>query len=120
MQNIQKICYDNNIQMLFVSVPTPATWSNERHNGIAKLAEDMNIPYIDMNMPDVEFGFDYALHMADAGYHCNLVGAQLVTKYISNYVNANYTLTDRRNDANYSQWLKFDNDYKEYLKTFEN
>lgn len=118
MENIQKICQENGIAMLFISVPSPATWTNQKHNGIAELADRMGITYLDMNMPDVKFGFDYALHIADAGYHCNFAGAELVTKYVCDYVKAHYDFEDRRIDPNYSKWNELEIEYKEFVNNF--
>lgn len=115
IHNIYNICKENNIKMLFISVPTPATWSNERHNGIQQLADEFGIDYLDMNMPDVQFGFDYSLHIADKGYHCNWEGAKLVTKYVSDYVNENFELEDRRLNPDYSNWNNLYQDYLEYM-----
>lgn len=118
MKNIQKICEENNIKMLFVSVPSPATWTNQKHNGIEQLADEMGISYLDLNMPDVDFGFDYSLHIADEGYHCNFEGSRLVTKYICDYVNENYVFEDRRVDPKYSKWVEQAEQYNEYVSSF--
>ena len=115
MTNIYNLCKERGIEILLISAPTPATWSNEKHNGIQQLADEWGVAYLDMNMPDVEFGFDYYLHIADAGYHCNYEGAKLVTKFVSDYVNEHYSLEDRRIDENYSKWNKQYQEYKEYM-----
>ena len=118
MTNIYNICKDRDIDMLFISAPSPATWTNEKHNGIQQLADEWGIEYLDMNMPDSElgsvYGFDYYLHIADAGYHCNFVGAKLVTQFVSDYVNKHYAFEDRRVDKNYSKWNKQYQEYKVY------
>ena len=108
MTHIHDLCKERNIELLFISAPSPATWTNEKHNGIQQLANEWGIDYLDMNMPDVLLGFDYSLHIADAGYHCNYEGAKLVTKYVSDYVNEHYTLEDKRGDEHW------DNLYQEY------
>lgn len=116
MLSIKKMCDDRNIKMLFISAPTPATWTNKKHNGVQALADEFGIDYLDMNMPDVEFGFDYSKHIADAGYHCNYEGSVLVTKFVSDYVNSHYQLDDRRTDENYENWNEQMKEYKEYVK----
>ena len=119
MKNIQKMCQAKGTQMLFISVPTPVSWNNKKHNGIVKLANEFGVDYLDLNMPDVNFGFDYTTHIADAGYHCNFAGAELVTKYISDYVNEHYHLEDRRTNPKYETWKSLDNQYQEYIKSFK-
>ena len=115
MKNIFNLCKERGVELLFISAPTPATWTNEKHNGIQQLADEWGVAYLDMNMPDVEFGFDYSIHIADEGYHCNYEGAKLVTKYVSDYVNAHYSLEDRRVDEKYANWNQQYVDYKECM-----
>ena len=114
IKHIYDLCKERGIELLFISAPTPATWSNEKHNGIQQLADEWGIEYLDMNMPDVEFGFDYSVHIADAGYHCNYEGAQLVTKFVADYVNEHYSFEDKRVDEKYSGWNQQYQDFKEY------
>ncbi len=116
MGNIRELCKERNIEILFISAPTPATWTNEKHNGIQKLADEWGVAYLDMNMPDVEFGFDYSLHIADAGFHCNYEGAKLVTKFVSDYVNEHYSFEDKRVDEAYSGWNRQYQEFKEYME----
>ena len=114
MNNIHNLCKKRNVDILFISAPSPATWTNEKHNGIQQLADSWGVDYLDMNMPDVEFGFDYYLHIADAGYHCNLEGAKLVTKFVSDYVNEHYSFEDKRTNEKYSNWNEQYREFKEY------
>lgn len=104
MRGIRDLCRDNGAQLILVSSPSTANWSTARHNGVAALAENLGIPYLDMNLCMDEIAIDWNLDTMDAGDHLNYTGAVKATEFIGNYLHNHYDLTDHRPDAAFIQW----------------
>lgn len=109
---IKKVCDDNDIKLLVVSVPV-MTYTYERHNNIKSLMDSKGIDYIDLNYYNDEIGVDFNTDTKDKGKHLNYRGAYKVSKFLGNYLNSLNILTDHRSDPNYSFWNDDIAKYKE-------
>lgn len=91
IEDIIKICKRNNIEVLFVEMPSPYSWDYTKHNAVKELAEKHNIPFIDMNIQRDVYGIDLKTDFRDNGNHLNSHGAAKVTQHIGAYMKENYS-----------------------------
>ena len=117
VKTIANFCKENDAELLLINVPNSRNWCREKHNGIQELAEKYGIPYVDLNLLNEEISIDWNYDTRDKGDHLNYYGAVKTTKYLGEYLKANYSLPDRRNDGDYSGWNET---LERYLATVEN
>lgn len=108
-----KLCRDNEIDLLFVELPSQSSWNYKKHNAVKEYASKNGIPFLDLNIDFESFGFDWKNDTRDGGNHLNTFGARKCTLFVGEYIKQNYNLPDHRNDKKYDDWHK---DYKEYQK----
>ena len=101
---IVKLCQKENIQLALVSSPSPKNWSGEKHNAIRELAQQYDLPYLDLNLVTEEIGLDWTLHTRDEGDHLNHPGAVRTTEYLGRWLAEHYDLQDHRNCEGYESW----------------
>lgn len=106
LEKIIDLCEKNNAGVMFVSVPSPDTWSYARHNGMTELAEELNVPYVDGNTLVDEIGIDWSTDTLDEGNHLNLKGALKFSEFFGKYIKNNYELPDHREDKAYDDWYE--------------
>lgn len=113
LQNFIDICQDNSIQVVFVELPSPCSWSYSRHNYIKGVADEMKIPFIDLNVPTDKYSVDFSKDFRDNGDHLNHNGAVKSTEYIQNFIKENYSgiLSDKRNSTEFLQWNETAREY---------
>lgn len=107
---------DAGAQVIFVTSPNTMNWDATRSGGVAALAEDLGIVYIDMNSMPEEVPIDWQTDTRDKGDHLNTAGARKVMAYLSRYLEENFDLPDHRGDAAFSQWNE---DLAAYLKEIQ-
>ena len=103
VKNIARLCKENNAELMFICLPTPHSWSNAKSNAITKLANELGVPFVDFNLPQENFTFDFAGGFRDKGNHLNIYGATSITDFLVDYLNR-YNLPDHRNDSKYQDW----------------
>ena len=111
-----KLCNSNNIQLVFLELPSESSWNYAKHNAVQEIADQNNIPFLDMNIDRDKFEFDWTKDTRDGGNHLNNCGARKATLFIGDYLNRNYKLTDHRSDNNFSLWHQDFNDYKKQVR----
>ncbi len=104
LDQIIRICHDNDMKVVFVSTPSTVNWNMKKHNGIVDYVKDKDITYIDMNLLTLEEPIDWQRDTRDEGDHLNYYGAMKVSRYIADYLNDHFELNDRRNDKAYYHW----------------
>lgn len=104
LNKIRKLCEENDIQFVLMSVPSSKNWNHDKHKGVQKYANQYNIEYIDMNLLNDEIGIDWLKDTRDQGDHVNYNGACKVTHYLGNYLKKKNILTNHKNDKNYENW----------------
>ncbi len=100
---IRDLCVEKGARFVLVSVPSMKNWSMARHNGIAALAESLEVDYLDLNMPGT-VEIDWRADTRDRGDHMMYTGAVKVTDYILSYLEENNLLRDHRGDPAYNDW----------------
>lgn len=116
MNKIINLCKDNNINLVFVELPSADSWSYEKSMATYEYAKKNNIPFLDLNLNSDDFAFDWTTDSSDGGDHLNVYGAKKVTRYLGKYLNENYTLKDCRKDSNSKKWNRSLEIYKEASK----
>lgn len=91
IEDIIKTCKRNNIEVLFVGIPSPCSWDYSKHNAVQELAQKHKIPFVDMNVQWDAYGIDFKTDFRDNGNHLNSYGATKVSKYIGAYIKENYS-----------------------------
>lgn len=106
LNKIMALCKERGIQLMLLEMPSASSWSYEKHRAVSEFAEQNGLPFLDLNVEAQEgrFAFDWTKHSKDGGDHLNLFGAELATAYLGDYLQARYTLPDRRQDPAYASW----------------
>ena len=112
VKEIKSICDEKGIELLFIEAPSPSSWNMERHNGVKALSAELDIPFIDYNVTQEDFNFDYENNFRDKGNHCNYAGAKKITKHLSKYLKNNYKFENKKNENINNKW-------KNCLKNYE-
>ena len=104
VKQMENVCREQGIQLILVSAPSPTNWNYYYHNGVQALAQELKLPYIDMNLMPVEIPIDWNCESYDGGDHLNYGGACKVTAYMGKYLWDTGLFTDKRELASYSDW----------------
>ena len=122
MQDIKALkqtCDENGIRLILLSTPSTKNWNSRRHAAIDKLSNELNCEYIDLNMDEHKLGIDWNQDTRDKGDHMNYNGAQKVTTFLAQYLEATGMLHDHRGDETYGHWHDSYNRYIENIKKGE-
>lgn len=109
---IKELCQEKGIEVILVSTESLANMSYARHIGLQKMADRLELPYLDLNLVD-EIEIDWQVDTADKGDHLNASGAYKVSKYMGKYLKEKYKLKSHKSDFKYKKW---DYDLEEYKK----
>lgn len=108
---ISEKCKDNNAQLILLSTPSTKNWTMAKHNGIQKLAEEIGVEHIDLNLMNDVIKIDWSKDTCDAGDHLNYSGAKKVTDFIGNYLTEELGLNGSYDKKVCEKW---DSTYKRY------
>ena len=104
LQKIIDLCKQENIGLVLFCAPYPETTdASAQQNAIADFAKANGTTFFDFNTFYQKIGIDFSTDYRD-GNHLNNSGADKVTKYLEDYIRANYDLTDHRGNAAYKVW----------------
>lgn len=101
---IKKYCEKKGAELILYSAPNTVTWRRDCHNALVLLAEELDLPYFDMNDMTEEVPIDWTKDTFDGGDHLNYYGAQKVTAYLGKYLSARQLFSDKRGTAGYETW----------------
>lgn len=104
IQAMKKLCDERKVKFILVSTPSTLNWNMKRHNGIKKLARELDCEYVDLNLKNKEINIDWQRDTRDKGDHLNYYGAVKVSKYLANFLSEKKTLKDYRKDSRFKQW----------------
>lgn len=105
LDKIMELCEDNDCELVLMDMPSPKTWSQEKHNDIETYALQNDLNFIDLNTDD-NLSMNWEEDSSDGGVHLNIYGAERVGEYLANYIDENYELLDHRNDKLSASWNK--------------
>lgn len=116
LEKIVNTCKENNIKLIFYSVPSPINCNYKKHNKMLEYAKEKNLEFIDFNLMIEELQLDWEQDSRDKGDHLNYYGAIKLTNYMGNYLNNLNILENHHGDSKYSKW----NDaYQKYLQVIK-
>ena len=115
LDKIKRLCDAHGTKLLFVTAPSPVNHTMQRHNEVQALADELAVPYLDLNLNTEELGIDWNLDTLDGGDHLNYTGCQKATAYLQRYMQTHYTLPDRRDDVRYEAWNKQAEEFEKLL-----
>lgn len=90
IEDFIRICKNKNIEVLFVELPSPHSWTYAKHNAVQNLASKHKIPFLDLNIQPDKYDLNLETDFRDNGNHLNSFGAAKVTEYIGSYMKEKY------------------------------
>lgn len=90
LERMAQLCRENGVELVLFKSPN-SDWSQKNSRKVARLAQQMGIPYLDYNSPELEqaIGLDYEHDFCD-DVHVNVWGAEKVTRHLGEYLQQNY------------------------------
>lgn len=119
LKKIIKLCKENDIQLLFMELPSADSWSREYSEKTAKFAKDNDVDFLDLNLIADKFKFDWKNDTCDGGDHLNVYGAEKVSKYLGKVLQEKYYIPNHKNDDEYKSWYDDSKKYHEDIKKLE-
>ena len=104
VESIKSYCEEKGAKLVLISTPSTINWNTARHNSIQKMAAELNLEYIDMNLMKKEIPIDWKKDSRDKGDHLNHVGAEKVTAYLGRYLSSTGLLSNHKDDLKYKHW----------------
>lgn len=101
-----ELCQKEGVQVILMNAPWPDITKErqEQYNYVQQIADEYEIPFFNGCLLNEEVGMDYTVDsMGDWG-HLNYSGVTKWTRYIGDYLSANYDLPDHRGDKTYEVW----------------
>lgn len=97
------LCEKNDAKLVFVRFPE-VTWTKNKHEMIAAMAEEKGVPFLDYNTFPEAYGLDWKTDTSDKGEHMNIVGSEKVSNYLGQYLKDNYGFEDKRKNPAFADW----------------
>ena len=100
MQKIDFIERNVVVKIPVIAYPAPnaTVWDRIKHDQTVAVAEQLQIPFIDM-MYDVDTGVDFTVDTMDEGLHLNMHGAKKISDYLGTYLTEKYGIQGTVNAA---------------------
>lgn len=114
LRRFVKYCNDNDLQLMFLEMPTFSSWTYARHNAVQDLADELGVDFLDLNFKYDEMGLSIKNCFRDNGNHLNYTAACKATNYIGSYISGNYGIESRRNQPEVAEY--WDNDVARFNK----
>lgn len=106
LRQMAEECRADGAQMVLVATPSTKNWSMARHNGMVKVAEELGIDWVDLNVGDDAVAIDWDTDTRDWGDHLNYYGATKTSSALAAILRDRYGLADHRGDGGdtYRHW----------------
>lgn len=106
---IIELARQHNSQILFIKTPyVLSEYHDGIYNSVSDLANEYQVPFVNMKQIYKDFDFEYANDMAD-DVHLNNIGVIKVSKYLASVLK----------EYNYIEKKKSDNSWEEYAKHYD-
>ncbi len=120
LRKIVELCREREAELLLVATPftTPVPDDMDRQqrvNAVKELAEQWDVPFVNMMHSLDEMDFDLNEDLADT-YHANVSGMKKITDFLGRYISERYDIPDRRGERDYAAW---DETYIRYAEKLE-
>ncbi len=104
IKKFKKLCDENDVKLVLVSMPSPKNYNYEIHNGMEELASELGVTYIDFNLMVDELSLDWNTDMLDVDDHVNIYGTKKTSAWIMNYLKENYGIEKRTDKDIVDSW----------------
>ena len=111
---VKDFCSSKGAKLVFLSIPSTQNYNYKKHNSIARLAKDLGVEYIDMNILKNEIPIDWKTDTYDKGDHVNYFGALKTTAFLGKYLASSGVFADKRDNPAYAGW--YDSVEKFYIE----
>ena len=101
---IRQRCEKIGAQLILFSIPSQNSWDWGKHLGAQAVAQELDIPYLDLNLCPQQVPICWETDSTDGGIHLNYLGGTKVTAYLGQYLTESGILQDRRQDPGYQNW----------------
>ncbi len=115
---------ENDIELLAIKHLDSVT-DSETHNSLQALCDENNVEFLNLNLDQHknslkdQYGLSYDIHFYNYK-HNNAGGMEIVSKYIADYLEKEYTLTDYSEDEEYQFMFDYHDKFQEvYLDEFD-
>lgn len=116
VSSMKAYCEEHGAKLVLISSPSTTNMNYERHNGIVKLANDLDLEFINMNLLQDQVPIDWNTDTKDAGDHMNYFGASKVTSFLSTYLRDSGLIESHAGDPAYAAW---DTAWTEFNKIYK-
>lgn len=115
LKQMKELCDENNIKLVILTTPSQKTWNEKRHNNAAKIAKELDIEFIDLNIENPT-KINWEKDTKDEGDHLNYKGALKVSDYVGKYLKETNLFDDKRQNKKYASW---NNAYENYINSLD-
>lgn len=106
VDDLHQLSIEEEFELVFFLAPSILSVEEQGQvNAVRDYAAEREIPFFDYNQYIADIGLEHYGDFID-NYHLNAYGAEKLTRYIGNYLTANYQLEDHRGDEAYALWDK--------------
>jgi hypothetical protein len=106
---IKKLCEENGIKFLLVSLPDTQAWSDAKSEKMAEWTKENNVDFLDINTLVDEININYDKDTRDGGIHLNMYGAIKVSDYLAKYIKKHYNIEEHYEEAWDQDLIKYEN-----------
>lgn len=106
LKDIARTCERAGARLVLVSTPSTKNWSTARHNRMERVASELGVDYVDLNVGESRVEIDWSADTHDGGDHLNVHGARKVTAAVGELLSGLYGLADRRGDEALRAWTE--------------
>ncbi len=116
LTDLMNYCKKNNIKALFVIVPQGESCSDRagKQNTTVSILESRGFDVLDLRRYTEQMNIDPKNDFYNA-QHMNINGAKKVTKFMSEFLIEKYGFSDKRGNADYSDWAEAVSEYNKFL-----
>lgn len=82
LDDIARTCERAGTRLVLVSTPSTRNWSTARHNRMERVASELGVDYVDLNVGKDRVEIDWSRDTYDGGDHLNVDGARKVTSAV--------------------------------------
>ena len=116
---IKRMCDEKGIKLVLYGVPSPVSYNIRMHRGLAKMAKEGGVDFLDGNEVLEEIPIDWDKDTFDEGDHLNYYGSKKLTDYLAKYLVKECDLVDHRGDPAYQSWTDLLTDYDQEIRDME-
>jgi len=99
LERMVELTKEHDIELVLIKAPVIRPhWFDRWDEQIVAFAEENNLLYINLIEYIDEIGLDFTKHTFNAGFHLNVFGAQLMSRYFGEILRDDFNLPDRRLD----------------------